>query len=71
MSLKRNHVVDYHVTARCQLLNILMPTPVLSVAHRLDWFWWRRRKRLQAIASRQAIPIDFVDQVMAAYEMRL
>ena len=40
---------------RC-LLNIILPVPSVSKMFRLRWFWWRRRKRLQAIASRYQVP---------------
>jgi len=40
---------------RC-LLNILCPLPPLSIQFRLHWFWWRRKQRLCAIASRLGIP---------------
>ena len=40
---------------RC-LLNIVLPVPRLAKVFRLRWFWWRRQKRLQAIASRYHIP---------------
>jgi hypothetical protein len=40
---------------RCCLLNILSPPPTLSVADKLRWFWWRRRARLKAVASRYGV----------------
>ena len=72
MSLKRNPVVDItslddvsYSTSSCRR----DARPISGASPAL--VWWRLRKRLQAIASRYAIPIEFVDQVMAAYQMKL
>lgn len=40
------------------LLNIVLPTPLLTRDYRLQCFWQRRDQRLRAIASRYQLPVE-------------
>jgi hypothetical protein len=47
---------------RC-LFNLILPLPQLGQTFRLRWFWWRRKQRLRAAASRLQLDVHLLLQL--------